>query len=164
MAKELAAADISVILSATRPGPASWETKDSVVGPPLTRSPASILSEAGVRYAISVVDEGKLNLFQVPFQYTDSATFTKVPVGDSRIHDLALEAAWVAKYAGLSEHEAVQLITKNVEDILGLKPSKDIVVWENSPMQWGASVVLSFEETAEGKMEVGTCWPDDNIN
>lgn len=51
-----------------------------------------------------------------------------------------------------------------MEDILQLTSSKDIVVWENSPLQWGASVVLSFEETDEGKMEVGTCWPDDTIN
>lgn len=87
-----------------------------------------------------------------------------MPVGDARIHDLALEAAWTAKYAGLSEHEAIRLVTRNVEEILGLEPSKDIVVWENSPLQWGASVVLSFEETADGMMEVGTCWPDDITN
>ncbi|KAK9775696.1 putative Carbohydrate esterase family 9 protein [Seiridium cardinale] len=149
LAKELAAANISVILSATRPGPESWDTKDSLVGPPLTRSPASILSEAGVRYAVSVAADG----------------FTcKVPVTDARIHDLALEASWAAKYAGLGEQEAIRLVTKNVEDILGLKPSKDFVLWENNPLQWGGSVVLSFEETAEGKLEMGTCWPDDSTN
>jgi hypothetical protein len=86
-----------------------------------------------------------------------------VPVTDARIHDLALEASWAAKYAGLSEHEAVRLVSKNVEDILGLKPSKDIVLWENNPLQWGGSVVLSFEETEDGKLEVGTCWPDDTM-
>ncbi|KAK9417105.1 putative Carbohydrate esterase family 9 protein [Seiridium unicorne] len=144
LAKELAAANISVILSATRPGPESWDTKDSLVGPPLTRSPASILSEAGVQYAVSVAAD--------------------VPVTDARIHDLALEASWAAKYAGLGEQEAIRLVTKNVEDILGLKPSKDIVLWENNPLQWGGSVVLSFEETAEGKLEVGTCWPDDSTD
>lgn len=85
-----------------------------------------------------------------------------VPVGDSRIHDLLLEASWAAKYAGLNEHEAIQLVSKKVEDILRLKASKDMVLWENNPLQWGASVVLSFEETEQGKLEVGTCWPDDN--
>jgi hypothetical protein len=77
---------------------------------------------------------------------------------------LALEASWAAKYAGLSEHDAIRLVSKNVEGILGLKPSKDIVLWENSPLQWGGSVVLSFEETMEGKLEVGTCWPDDSMS
>lgn len=85
----------------------------------------------------------------------------EVPIGDSRIHDLALDASWAAKYAGLSEHEAIRLVTKNVEDILGLQPSKDIVVWENNPLQWGGSVVLSFEQTEGGTVEVAACWPDD---
>ncbi|KAH6661396.1 carbohydrate esterase family 9 protein [Truncatella angustata] len=142
LAEELAAANISVILSKTRPAPAHFDTKDTLVGPPLTRSPASVLSEAGVHYAISVADE----------------------MADSRIHDLVLEASWVAKYAGLTEHEAVQLVTKNVETILGLKPSKDIVVWENNPLQYGGSVVLTFEETADGMLALGTCWPDDTMD
>ncbi|KAH8651044.1 hypothetical protein BX600DRAFT_387377 [Xylariales sp. PMI_506] len=142
IAEKLAAANISVILSGTRSGPATWETKDSLIGPPLTRSPASILSEAGVSYAISV-----------------AAT---VPVADSHIHALALEASWAAKYAGLNEHEAVRLVSRNLEDILGLKPVKDIVLWENNPLQLGASVVLSLEETDDGRLEVGTCWPDDS--
>lgn len=85
-------------------------------------------------------------------------------MGDSRIHDLALEASWAAKYAGLNEHEAVQLVSKKVEDILRLNVSKDIVLWENNPLQWGASVVLSLEETEGGKLEVGTCWPDDDAD
>lgn len=38
------------------------------MGPPLTRSPASILSEAGVKYAISVVEASKL----APFSYVVS--------------------------------------------------------------------------------------------
>ncbi|KAK6193100.1 RNA-splicing factor [Pestalotiopsis sp. IQ-011] len=144
VADELAAAGIPVIISATRPGPTNWDRRDVFVGPPLTRSPASILSEAGVDYAVSVAAE--------------------IPVGDSRIHDLALEASWAAKYAGLNEHEAVQLVSKKVEGILRLKASKDIVLWENNPLQWGASVVLSLEETEGGKLEVGTCWPDDDAD
>ncbi|KAK8058985.1 hypothetical protein PG994_009433 [Apiospora phragmitis] len=126
---ELADAGIPVILSDTRPGFATWEGKDYLVGPPLTRSPASVLSEA-------------------------------VPQGDSRIQSLALEAAWAAKYAGLSEHEAVRLVSKNAEEILGLRPSKDVVLWENNPLQFGASVVLSFEKNREGDL-VATCWPVD---
>ncbi|KAK8034743.1 carbohydrate esterase family 9 [Apiospora rasikravindrae] len=141
VANELADAGIPVILSATRPGFVTWEGKDYLVGPPLTRSPASVLSEAGVLYAIAVKGD--------------------LPQGDSRIQSLALEAAWAAKYAGLSEHEAVRLVSKNAEAILGLEPSKDVVLWENNPLQFGASVVLSFEENREGKLAVATCWPDD---
>ncbi|KAK8136627.1 hypothetical protein PG984_004567 [Apiospora sp. TS-2023a] len=141
VAKELAEAGIPVILSATRPGFATWEGKDYLVGPPLTRSPASILSEAGVLYAVAVKGD--------------------IPEGDSRIQSLSLEAAWAAKYAGLSDREAVRLVSRNVEAILGLEPSRDLVLWENNPLQFGASVVLSFEENQEGRLAVATCWPDD---
>ncbi|KAI1326030.1 hypothetical protein F5Y16DRAFT_376142 [Xylariaceae sp. FL0255] len=143
IANELARHQIPVILSATRPAPTDWELRNVISGPPLTRSPADILTEAGVQYAVSVAGA--------------------VPQGDSRIHALALEASWAAKYAGLSEHEAVRLVSTNVEDILGLRPSKDIVVWENSPLQVGGTVILSLEENANGKLFVGTCWPDERV-
>lgn len=48
-----------MILSATRAGPDSWERRDVLVGPPLTPSPARVLSEAGVLFAIAVNGEGK---------------------------------------------------------------------------------------------------------
>ncbi|KAK8031138.1 carbohydrate esterase family 9 [Apiospora arundinis] len=144
VANELADAGIPVILSATRPGFANWEGKDYLVGPPLTRSPASMLSEAGVLFSVAVKGD--------------------LPEGDSRIQSLALEAAWAAKYAGLSDHQAVQLVSKNTEHILGLAPSRDLVLWENNPLQFGASVALSFEEDQEGKLVVATCWPDDDAD
>lgn len=54
VAKELAAADISVILSEDRPAPDTFRDKDAVVGPPLTPSVASYLSDAGVTFAIAL--------------------------------------------------------------------------------------------------------------
>ncbi|KAJ9154718.1 Imidazolonepropionase [Pleurostoma richardsiae] len=139
-ARELAKANIPVILSAFRPGPQSWYEKDALPGPPLSRSPASILSEAGVLYAIAIDGEA---------------------LGDYRIHDLALEASWAAKYAGLTEHQAVRLVSKNVEDILGLRPSRDIVVWEGNPLQFGTPVLAFQEGLQEGKLELNACWPDE---
>lgn len=59
VAKELAAAKIPVILSEGRPAPDSFRSKDAVVGPPLTRSIASYLTEAGVEYAVAIVEHGK---------------------------------------------------------------------------------------------------------
>lgn len=80
---------------------------------------------------------------------------------DFRIHDLAPEAAWTAMYAGLDEKETVRLVTTKVESILGLKTkSRDLVVYEGSPLQYGASVVLSFHaDDATGQLEVATCFP-----
>lgn len=79
---------------------------------------------------------------------------------DYRIHDLGPEAGWAAKYAHLSEEETVRLVTSNVESILGLEKSKDLVVFEGNPLAYGASVVVSFHADAEtGKLEVSTCFP-----
>jgi hypothetical protein len=63
VAKELAAANISVILTQNRPAPDQFRHKDAVVGPPLTPSVASYLGDAGVFYAIAIVGEGKCHVF-----------------------------------------------------------------------------------------------------
>lgn len=81
---------------------------------------------------------------------------------DYRIHDLALEAAWAAKYANLGNKETVRLVSTNVEDILGLERSKDIVVWEGSPFEFGGTVALTFEQGKDGVVEVASCWPQEH--
>lgn len=81
---------------------------------------------------------------------------------DYRLHDLALEASWAAKYANLGAKETVRLVSSNVEDILGLERSKDIVIWEGSPLQFGGTVALSFEEGKDGEIEVAACWPQEH--
>ena len=75
---------------------------------------------------------------------------------ESSIHDLLLEASWAAKYAGLSEKETINLVSKNVEDILGLGKTEDIVIYEGNPLEFGASVVLSLD----GKGGIDECWPE----
>lgn len=85
------------------------------------------------------------------------------PGGDSRISSLALEAAWAAKFAGLSEHEALGLVSTNIEEILGLEKSKDIVVWEGSPLNFGTPV-LAFQHDSRrngDRLEVASCWPNE---
>lgn len=82
--------------------------------------------------------------------------------GDSHIINLPLEASWAAKYAGLSDHAAVDLVSRNVEEILGLdikEESRDFVVFEGDPLEFGASVVMSVDGK-DGR--VVTCWPESN--
>lgn len=81
---------------------------------------------------------------------------------DYRIHDLALEASWAAKYANLDEKQTVRLVSANVEDILGLERSNDVVVWEGSPLEFGGTVALSFEAGKDGAIEVAACWPGEH--
>ncbi|KAK1984803.1 hypothetical protein LZ30DRAFT_585391 [Colletotrichum cereale] len=142
VALELAESQIPVILTETRPAPASFRHRDAVVGPPLTPSVARILGEAGVYFAVAIVSD--------------------LMPADYRIHDLALEAAWAAKYANLGNKEAVRLVSSNVEDILSLPRSSDIVVWEDSPLEFGGTVALSFEADKNGELEVAACWPQEH--
>ncbi|KAF2173470.1 hypothetical protein M409DRAFT_48443 [Zasmidium cellare ATCC 36951] len=141
VAEELAQADISVILTANRGVPDTWEKRDALSGPPLTRSPASVLAEAGVKFGLAIQ-------------------------GDSHIHNLASEAGWAARYAGLGEADAIALVSTNIEEILRLKSTKlkpsshalgDFVVWEGNPLRGEGSVVLSVHEDGG----VGACWPDE---
>ncbi|POR34075.1 Uncharacterized protein TPAR_05713 [Tolypocladium paradoxum] len=144
VAKDLAAANIQVILAQNRPSGDEFRSRDAVMGPPLSRSRsiASHLTEAGVTFA--------LELLRSPCPWITASIRSS----------LGPEAGWAAKYAGLNERETVRLVTTNVESILGLKKSKDLVVFEGSPLQYGATAVLSFHAGAEtGKLEVATCFP-----
>jgi hypothetical protein len=59
VAKELAKAKIPVILTHNRGAPDSWEKKDILPGPPLSRSPASVLAEHGVTFGLAIASDGK---------------------------------------------------------------------------------------------------------
>ena len=83
-------------------------------------------------------------------------------MGDYRLHALALEAGWAAKYAHLSEKETAKLVTTNLETILGLRKSKDFVLWDGNPLEYGGTVALAFHEKADGRFEVSSCWPDED--
>ncbi|KAJ5010812.1 hypothetical protein K4K57_006651 [Colletotrichum sp. SAR 10_99] len=143
VARDLAEAKIPVILTGNRGAPDKWEKKNTFAGPPLSPSPAQVLIDAGVLVALAVR-------------------------GDSKVHGLAQEAQWAAKFAGLSEKEAIKLVSTNFNNILGLegyreedspagnKYSGDFVVWEGNPLRGEGSVVLSVQD--DGK--IGDCWPD----
>ncbi|KAG0155647.1 hypothetical protein PDIDSM_2820 [Penicillium digitatum] len=139
VAKPLAEAGIPVILTGNRGAPDSWEKKNSLVGPPLTESPAKILSDAGVLLALAVKS-------------------------DSTIHGLAQEAWWAGKYASLTDQQAIALVSTNFDLILGDQSRKaqegafvgDFVVWEGDPLRGEGSVVASFQD--DGK--ISDCWPD----
>ncbi|KAM3066376.1 hypothetical protein ACMFMG_003117 [Clarireedia jacksonii] len=132
VAKEIAESKTPLILTQNRGAPDTFEKRSALSGPPLTRSPAAVLADAGVLFGLAITGEGS----------------------NSHIHNLAIEAGWAGKYSNLSKSEAVDLVSTNIEKILDLDVSEDFVVWEGDPLQLGASVVLSIEG---GK--IGTCWP-----
>jgi hypothetical protein len=145
VADSLAAASIPVILTGNRGAPDSWEKKDTLAGPPLTKSPAQILSKAGVLFGLAII-------------------------GDSKVHGLAQEAQWAGKFAGLDEKESIALVSTNIEKILRIgKKGKaeavsgvrqvyegDFVVWSGNPLKGEGSVVVAVQDDGM----VGDCWPD----
>ncbi|KAM0147259.1 hypothetical protein ACHAPG_010694 [Botrytis cinerea] len=138
VAEEIAKSKTPVILTRNRGAPDTYEKRNALSGPPLTRSPAAVLTDAGVLFALAIEGEGS----------------------ESHIHNLAIEAGWAAKYSSLTKREAVDLVSRNVEKILDLKvaeETRDFVIWEGDPLQLGASVVFSIEG---GKL--GTCLPLSN--
>jgi imidazolonepropionase-like amidohydrolase len=129
-----------MILTNNRGAPDTFWVKDAVVGPPLTRSIASHLREAGVRFGIGFIS-----------------------FANSQIQDLPLEAAWAGRYAGMELDEALGLVSTEVEDILGLDASGDMVLWEGSPLEFGGTVALALGKR-DGKLEVVSCWPGQEEN
>ncbi|PYI36280.1 amidohydrolase [Aspergillus indologenus CBS 114.80] len=139
VAHYLAEAAIPVILTGNRGAPDRWEKKDIPVGPPLTESAAKTLLDAGVQLGLALV-------------------------GDSGVHALAQHARAAGKQAGLTDREAIALVSTNLEEILGLRRAGsaeeayvgDFVVWEGNPLRGEGSVVVSVLEGGE----IADCWPD----
>ncbi|PYH88717.1 hypothetical protein BO71DRAFT_403647 [Aspergillus ellipticus CBS 707.79] len=146
VAEQLAEANISLIYTSVRPNADIWERKDLPVGPPLTVSPMKTLFDAGVKFGIA------------------QAGFS-----DSAIHNLAIDAGFAHKVTGLSELDVVNLVSKNIEEILGLhldtvesggiNGGRDFVLYEGNPLEWGARVVFTVDGSSQKVVE---CWPDAN--
>lgn len=85
---------------------------------------------------------------------------------DSKIHGLAQEARWAGKYAGLTDKQAIALVSTNLEDILGTRSNEeghyelpytgDFVVWDGNPLRGEGSVVVAVQEGGK----ISDCWPD----
>jgi hypothetical protein len=96
----------------------------------------------------------------VPFTFPVHKLTNTSTEGDSHIFNLPLEAAWAAKYAGLSDEAAIDLVSRNIEEILQLdvrEESRDFVVWEGDPLEFGGSVVIAVD--GEGG-RIAECWPE----
>ncbi|EED16397.1 conserved hypothetical protein [Talaromyces stipitatus ATCC 10500] len=137
VADEIATAGLPLIFTAAHSAPVTWESKDLFVGPPLTISPVQVLVESDVNFALALL-----------------------PGFDWHIANLPVEAAAIAKEAGLEAKEVVNLFTRKIDDILGFEGSErntDFVIWEGNPLEYGANVVLTVD--GDDKAIVG-CWPE----
>ena len=123
LATELAAADMPVIVAPFWGcEPLFWDARSCLPGPPLTDALGpQVLIDAGVTLGISNWDDT-----------------------NNHIRNSIWEAGWISGPG--NQGLAVDLVSKNIEDILRLERTRDIVVYEGNPFDFGARVVLSFEE------------------
>lgn len=134
LSTELAATRIPVIFAPFWGcEPLFWDGRNCLPGPPLKdQLGPHVLMEAGVQVAISNFDDT-----------------------NNHIRNSIWEASWLAG-PGIHNHGlALDLVSKNIEDILLLPRARDFVVYEGSPFEFGASVAMIFEE---GKIQ--RCYPD----
>ncbi|KAI8965596.1 hypothetical protein F5Y11DRAFT_367932 [Daldinia sp. FL1419] len=132
LATELKEADVPVIVAPFWGcEPLFWDARNCLPGPPLTdRLGPQVLIDAGVKVGISNWDGT-----------------------NNHIRNSIWEASWVA---GPGNHSlALDLVSRNIEDILRLPRSRDFVVYEGDPFEFGARVAVIFEE---GKVQ--RCYPD----
>ena len=130
VARELASSQIPIILAPWSCEPLFWESRQCLPGPPLTdHFGAHILLNAGVKVAVSNFDDT-----------------------NNHVRNSIWEAAWIAGPG--NESLALDLVSRNIEEMLGLPRMRDFVVYEGSPFEFGASPAVIFEGG-----RVRRCWP-----
>ncbi|KAG0207829.1 hypothetical protein BGX33_006607 [Mortierella sp. NVP41] len=120
VADHLAAANISVILRPYLCTPVQWTAQRCLAGAPLTKETSlTALHKAGVRVGLSA------------FEFED-------------IRQMPWFAGWARSDLGLSEQEAVGLVSWNLAKIVGLSAdavaSSGIVIYNGSPFEFGPKV------------------------
>ncbi|OIW26900.1 carbohydrate esterase family 9 protein [Coniochaeta ligniaria NRRL 30616] len=132
VAAELAASDVPVI---TAPfwgcEPLFFDSRHCLPGPPLVeRLGPQVLLDAGVKVAIGNWDDTNNHVRSSPW-----------------------EAGWLAGPGNRSL--ALDLVSRNLEEMLGLPSTRDVVIYEGDPFEFGARVAVMFEE---GRVQ--SCYPD----
>jgi hypothetical protein len=136
LANEIALADVSVILTSSRPYPRLWEQRRILPGPPLSKSSNVLtLLDAGVNVAIGVVDE-------------------------SSARNTRFEIAWAALESNgtISKTQALALATTNLHKALGLIRRRftvpDLVLYAGGGLLDLESKVVGVISAERGIVEV----------
>ncbi|CED83667.1 Metal-dependent hydrolase, composite domain [Phaffia rhodozyma] len=100
LAKELAEANVGVLLAPARSFPTGWDQRRILAGPPITAStPVDVLVNAGVTVGLAIVESWQAR-------------------------NTRFEAAWaLLASSSLTTKSALELVTTNVEKLLGLDTS-----------------------------------------
>ncbi|CAO2649825.1 Nn.00g011170.m01.CDS01 [Neocucurbitaria sp. VM-36] len=122
VATELGAANISLVLAPLLPHAQSWDQRRGLTGPPLTNVSANILLDAGVLLGISIEE-----------------------MWETRDLGLLAGIAYANSEGRLSEKEALELVSGNINKMLGIEREEAVgkhewIVWEGSPLEIGGRV------------------------
>lgn len=135
VAKELASADVAVVLAPLLPWAQSWDQRRSLMGAPLHNGTAiDVLLDAGVRVAIGV-DE----------------------IWETRDLGLTAGIAYKNSEGRLTEQQALDLVSSNFYEFLGLEEPEvgsEFVVYEGSPLEIGGRVVAIADGSGKTEMWV----------
>ncbi|KAF9364872.1 hypothetical protein BGX34_000099 [Mortierella sp. NVP85] len=127
VAEHLARANIGVILNPYTCTPKRWTALQCLPGAPLTQDTGlTALYKAGVTVGLAAEE------------FED-------------VRQLSWIAGWARSDLGLSEREAVGLLSWNLEDIVGLSRQPDgLVIYNGSPFEYGAKVTILVEGGRSG--------------
>ncbi|KAK3073134.1 hypothetical protein LTR53_005566 [Teratosphaeriaceae sp. CCFEE 6253] len=134
LATELASSNTSVILAPLLPYGESWDQRRSLTGAPLTNGTAiDVLHAAGVKLGISVAEDW-----------------------ETRDLDLKAGIAHANSDGNISEVEALQMISGNLVEMLGLEKQSEheFVVFDGNPLQINGRVRAVAD--GSGKVSVWT--------
>ncbi|KAE9395829.1 carbohydrate esterase family 9 protein [Gymnopus androsaceus JB14] len=143
LARELAEANVGVVVGPIHPFPDSWENRRILPGPPLTKDTTiTKLLDHGVTVGISSVG------FSI-----------RAPPGNWNAQNLRLYASWAALDSGgkIVEEQAITMASKNLEILLGVSgkdEDADLVATMGSGLLDPSSRVVSIISPRGGKVDL----------
>ncbi|TRM61307.1 hypothetical protein BD626DRAFT_502095 [Schizophyllum amplum] len=137
VARQLAAADVGVVVLSPRSFPYDWERRRILSGPPLSKdSNVMALLEAGVTVAVGPHGAGGPSSWGV--------------------RNMRFDLIWVMLESGgrLSKTAALALASTNVEKLLGVEPSGDLVATRGGGMLDFGSKVVGVVSPKRGVVDI----------
>lgn len=160
LAKEIAAADVGVILLRPRPYPYTYDEQRLVPGPPLTEETSiSVLLGKNVTVAIGVLEEwqARNTRFDVgwvrnAFSHRDGSVGTSITDYLSFIFPLSQAA--LEAFGKINKEQAMALATTNLEKILDIKPHGDLVAYQGGDLMDMQSKVVAVLSEEQGEVAI----------
>ncbi|KAF9578312.1 hypothetical protein BGW38_005953 [Lunasporangiospora selenospora] len=116
VAEYLAENHVGVVLKPYKCTPVEWTAQKCLPGAPLTQDTSlTALYKAGVKVGLSVHEA-------------------------EDVRQLVWVAGWARSDLGLSDEKAVDFISKNLRELAGLESSKDVVIYDGNPFEFGAKI------------------------